>query len=222
MNEIYGNLFNMEITFFGVFIAAVFVFYELVYSKYPLNKFKFLLYNVDLILFSSFIIFSMVTSLLAYFTLSYNVDIVPAYNLNIRKLFSGPHYGILCIFLFCVSIMFFITFVINNIGFLNPRKMVVMLSQNVEKNDIKLFLYKKYGLTSPEEKKRMSTYFPLLASEEVEYTEQQYKIDTLEFQKLLKTTEVVEDPFLMINDMATKAIINYELGSFYEVMLSYE
>jgi len=219
--EFYGSLFNLEITFFGIFIAAMFVFYELVYSKYPLSKFRFLLRNPDLILFTFFILSSMIFSSLAYFCLVYNTDIIPSYNFGLKSIIIGHSYGLFCIFLFVVSILFFITFTINNIGQINPRKIVTMTANNIDNNSIKLYLYKKYGLSSPEESLKRRAIVFLDSSHIEESDDQQLKKDQELYNKYQIKMKNMEDPFLNINDVAAKSIINYEIGTFNEITTSY-
>jgi hypothetical protein len=218
--DFFGSLFNLEITFFGIFIAALFVFYELVYSKYPLSKFKFLLRNSDLILFTIFIVFSILCSSSAYFYLVYDVDMIPDYNFGVTSILSSHFYGLFCIFLFGISILFFFTFVLNNIGQINPRKIVSMTADNIENESISLYLFKLYGIRSPEEALK-HTLFLIDVSEVEDIDEQQLESEEELYNKYLEKIENVDDPFLNINDVAAKSIINYELGTFNEIIKIY-
>jgi hypothetical protein len=147
----YNNLLTIEIMTFGIIIAAIFVFMQIVYSHFSYREVYIIFRNKLLI---TYLIISTLTLL---FTASGSLflsfpqhNYFPQINFNLNETFRNEFAGLGILALFLISIVLFIITIFNNIKFIRPTKIAFLIGEKVKPEQIRDFLIAKYDIPSPD------------------------------------------------------------------------
>lgn len=231
----YNNLFAIEIAVYGIITAVVFVFVQLIYSKYAPPNIKSLFKDISLIGYFIISIFVSVFTATASFLLSLGEhDIFPFLHLYSVQIFTWQYTGILCLVATFLSICCFIIFIYKNFSYLRPGRILLLLTGKIDFSKIRNFLLKRYGVPSPKEdfeelKMRIKTLSDAdeesqkdsKSTEEYEKLKRQQKTDLENYRELKNKVKDANDPLIPIRDMAVKLIRECDLKTLKEVCETY-
>lgn len=216
----YNNLFAIEIAVYGIITAVVFVFVQLIYSKYaPPNIKSFFkdIYLIGYLILSALVsVFTATASLLLSLG---EHDIFPFLHLYSVQIFTWQYTGILCLVAMFLSICFFIIFIYRNFSYLRPGRILLLLTDKIDFLEIRSFLLKRYGVPSPKKDfeglkiriKTLSDTDDSKSTEEYEKLKRQRQTDLGNYRKLKNKVKDANDPLIPIRDMAAKLIRECDL-----------
>jgi len=121
---------------------------------------------------------------------------------------------VVCLLLIFTSIFFFITLIAKNITYLQPHRAIFLLSNSFRYEDIRDYIWRKYGLDSPSDIRFNLTFENKEVSQEK--IENTAKAIEKEITQIKKRTEKSEDPLLAIRDMIVQFIRRSDLSSLTE------
>ena len=139
----YTTCLGIEVAIFSIITAVIFIFIQLIYLNYSYKHIKFIFLSPLSISFfiTSFTVF--IFTILGFLILTLNPNKQSVFT-NMYALIS-----ILSVIFGSVSLFFLIVF--RNFKFLQPSRVLLLSSKNIRYKDLRLFLFKKYGIKSPEE-----------------------------------------------------------------------
>lgn len=228
----YNTLFGIEIAIFGIISAVILVFIQLVYSNYSYRHISHILTNRWLIMYFVFsTVDLLITAAGSYFLSLGRHDIIPSIYFASDIIVSNQFYSLACLLLIFISIAFFITLIVKDITYLQPHRAIFLLLKNTSYDQIKNFLWKKYGLEPPynlrirfagtilEDLKRpKETKKAREARLKRKYQEEDKELKRVEseIEVIKKKVENAEDPLLPIRDMMIQFVKRSDLSSLEE------
>jgi hypothetical protein len=153
----YNNLFTIQVTVFGIIIAAVFVLVQIAAAFSDRHSLRLL---TDRILIIYFILSvpTLVLTATGGLLLSFQKhNFVPFWNLHFRPLLTASWTPALLLFLTGMSVLMFIWFVYRNLRYLHPHRILLLASQSVKPHEIRLFLFNEYGIDPPHEPSHLTS-----------------------------------------------------------------
>lgn len=232
ISDFFNMLFGVEIAVFGIITAVIFVFMQIIYSNFSYRHVKFIFqdfYFRVCVILSIITLFSTATGSLLLSLGNY--DFIPQINFNSINFISENYFALVCLIATFLSIILFLIFFYRNLRYLQPSKILLLISKNINNDKIRKYLFKRYGIRPPEERnyddiilKDTSTgELNKLLEDLLEKAEEKYgyssKIDENskkaerklkehrnKFDKLEKEVKHSIDPFEPIDDIILKAI----------------
>ena len=182
----YSNLLTIEITVFLAVLATIFVFIQLLYSNYSFRYVSYIFKDTILIFY--FIISIVVVAFTSLGVLSiilekYTFIFINTY--SIISVISG----------FFLSICILIIFILNNVKYLRPSTALLLSIRNINYKNIRMFLFKKYGIRSPDEVAMFNFYdnFPSgIEYDSQKSDEEKIDLDKIDFDKLRKSFKLAK------------------------------
>ena len=226
-----NTLLGIEVAIFGIISAVIFVFIQLVYSNYSYKHISHIIKNAWLILFFvSSVLDLILTSFGGYFLSVDSQNIYPKlYSFAVTSI-TNPLYGLTCLILMLVSILFFTILIVKNITYLQPHRAILLLAKNIHYGDVRDFIWRKYDLEPPytlrfrivpyliTEKGSKKTEENRKANQKKKEKEDDKKLLVIEKQikAIKKKTANVEDPLISIRDLMIQFIRRTDLSSLSE------
>lgn len=223
----YNTLFGIEIAIFGIISAVIFVFVQLLFSGYSYKHILHILSDRWLILYFIVSLIDLLMIAVASYYLSLpQTDLFPQVNFQ-TQLLIHPLYAFLCLALIFISVIFFTVAMIKDISYLNPRRALLLIAQDINPSDIKKFLWWKYPLEVPFQLRvNIPLYFVDLDVSEKAYKarirreekKRQAEIKRIEslIAKINAETLNIEDPYRPFRDMMVQFIKKADLSSLQE------
>lgn len=228
----YNTLFGIEIAIFGIISAVILVFIQLIYSNYSYRHIGHILTNRWLLLYFFFSTVDLIiTSAGSYFLSIGPHNIIPGIYFATGIIISNQFYSLSCLLLIFISILFFIILIVKDISYLQPHRAIFLLIENITYNQIRDFLWKKYGLEPPYNL-RFRFVGPILkdikrpnesmkakeARLKKEYQEEDKELKKVEAEiaVIIKRVGLSEDPLLPIRDMMIQFVKKSDLNSLEE------
>lgn len=228
----YNTLFGIEIAIFGIISAVILVFIQLIYSNYSYKHISHILTNHWLLLYFLFSTIDLfITSAGSYFlSLDYH-NIVPGIYFATDIILMNQFYSLFCLLLIFISIFFFIILIVKDITYLQPHRAIFLLLKNTTYDQIRDFLWKKYGLEPPynlkfrfvnsifnEIKKPKESKRAKEARLKKEYQEEGKELKGIEtkIEAIKNKVKLSEDPLLPIRDMMIQFTKKSDLSSLQE------
>ena len=137
---------------FGIIIATIFVFIQIINFNYSYRLVKHII--KDGLLISYFIISIFVLGATAIGSFSQSIgthDLFPGINFRINYYYSNQYFILALLSLFFISIILFFVLAALNFRNLRPSKILLISEKSIRYNDIRFFLFKKYGINRPKE-----------------------------------------------------------------------
>lgn len=148
----YNNLFAIEIAVFGIIAAAIFVFLQIVYSRFSYREVHAIFKNRLLVLY---LIISTITLLLTVagsLILSFpGLDPILGANLVVRDVLQDWVVAFSLLVSFLLSLTLLIVFIVSNIRYIRPSRVALLISKGIGKDQIRDFLLRKYGIPAPDD-----------------------------------------------------------------------
>jgi hypothetical protein len=239
----YGTLFATEFTIWGVIAAVIFVFIQIIYATFSSNELIYIYKNIFFKLYIFIGICSLILCTIGFLCSSYP-EIFLWINFDMFSTIISPGFAYSSILMFFISIGLFLLWVMTNIGYLHPTKMLLLSKNSITHDQLSKFLLKKYGLQPPSEVAtfiRISGYMgdKILSKG---YTaemglgnlspdeKRDYELKKIEFkeaelkysQKIIKIKKEAEnnsDPFIPINTVAIRSIEKYDISTLNDIKL---
>lgn len=228
----YNTLFGIEIAIFGIISAVILVFIQLVYSNYSYRHISHILANRWLKLYFVFsTIDLLITSAGSYFLSLGHHDIFPGIYLGTDLIITNQFYALVCLLLIFLSISFFIILIVKDITYLQPHRAIFLLLKNTTYDQIKEYLWKKYGLEPPynlrirfagtildDLKRPKETKKAREARLKKQYQKEDEELKRVEAEIKVINARVqnAEDPLLPIRDMMIQFVKRADLSSLEE------
>jgi len=228
----YNVLFGIEIAIFGIISAVILVFIQLIYSNYSYRHISHILTNRWLLLYFFFsTVDLLITSAGSYFLSLGSHNIIPGIYFATDVIISNQFYSLACLLLIFISILFFIILIVKDISYLQPHRAIFLLLKNTTYNQIRDFLWKKYGLEPPynlrfrfvgsilENRKRhkeSKKAKEVRLKKEYQEEDKELKRVEAEIDVIIKRVEHSEDPMLPIRDMIIQFVKKSDLSSLEE------
>jgi hypothetical protein len=231
----YSGLFTVEIAIFGIIVAAIFVFLQIVYSQFSYREVYGIFKNVFLILF---IVISIITILLTAFG-SLLLSFPELYSTSVAGIMQNWPVALTLLVLFLLSLALFIIFTFSNISYIRPSRIALLISKKMKTKQIKDYLLNKYGILPPvdwlfisrpieilamqstkndtDERQELSEDELALGGSEKHQIEKQLSDYQKTYEKVKKEIEHIKDPMEPLNALMIRAINNVDLGTINEV-----
>lgn len=234
----YNTLFGIEVTVFGIIFATIFVFVQLVFSKFSHRQLTYIFLDKFLILYLVISLLNIALTVGGSYFLSLPAhNFLPWFDLNTNVIVSSPIYVLICVILFFISIGIFGFIVANNLPYLSPKTILILYSKKIQYKQIRDFLLNKYGVSIPYKYEvfRYSKYTSMLseieATDEKEIekirkeTDKKAKKDKKIYDDIVsksKETEIevsnAEDPLLPLSELTSSLIVNLDSHSLQEAV----
>jgi len=224
----YTTTLGIEIAIFSIITAVIFVFMQLIYLNYSYKHLGFIFITP---LFISFFILSFLTFIITAFGFL-SIFFTPENEIQI--FLSNIYVFIAILVMIIASISIFFIFVFKKIRFLQPSKALFISSGNIKFNNLRLFLFKKYGIKSPEdlsfidfiqnpkyelkesdqEQKnldKIDTGKLIISIKEFKEQDPNYKIYLKKYRKLKNKSDLAFNPLEPVNDIIFKSIVKLDI-----------
>jgi hypothetical protein len=146
----YGNLFSIQISMFGILVATVFVFVQLVVSSFSPEPLKFLFRNWWLRLYATSSIVSIGWTAIAYTSLSVGShDFFPSVDFRSSQILTSPVTILLTLAFFFAPAVLFFFLVYSIVGLLQPREVMARLIDGIDLHDLRSYLHREFGIPEP-------------------------------------------------------------------------
>ena len=146
----YNTLLTIEVAVIGIIVAAIFVFVQLVYSRFSYKEVRQILLDPSLI---AFLILSAAvlgfTSLASLSLALGSHDFFPRFNFNTRAWITDPHILLSLSILLLATALLFLLLIARNLKFLHPGNLLAFSSRTWKKDYVKKYLFNKYGIPEP-------------------------------------------------------------------------
>ena len=152
LSSLYNTLFSIEIMVFGIITAVVFVFIQIININFSYRLIKYIIRNSLLVIY--FIISGIVllATALGSFLMSIGAhDLFPSIYFGADFYFLNQYFILALLVFFFLSIILFLVFVAVNFRYLRPSKILLISEKAIRYREIRLFLLKKNGISSPDE-----------------------------------------------------------------------
>ncbi len=150
-SSFFNNLFFIEISLFGIILAAFFVFLQMAYNQYSTNLIKIILFQKMNIVYTIFILVHLFITAIVSFKLSFpSHDFIPCYNFNFVDML--PHqYTLFIIFILFLGIIMWTIY----LGHYYSKRLAHsnvcnFIADRFSGKDIKYYILQKNASPSPE------------------------------------------------------------------------
>ena len=219
--DFYNTLFGIEVAIFGIISAVIFVFVQLVFSTYSYKHIGHIVKDKWLVLFTVFSISDLImTSVASYFLSLGKHDLIPGLYLYTQVIITNPYYPLICLLSIFISLGFFAKLILNDLSYLQPRRALLLLSQDIAYVQIRDYLWKKFPLSVPYNIRVRFTLFEELKKpkKKAKSSKKQKDLDkeelriTTEITRINSKVKYAEDPFLPFRDMVITSIKKSDLS----------
>lgn len=229
----YTTTLGIEIAIFSIITAVIFVFMQLVYLNYSYKHLGFIFVT------PLFIIFSISSVITFLFTAFGFLSIFLNKESKIQIFFSNIYIFIGILVMIIASISIFFLFVYKKFKFLQPSKALLLSGNNIKFQDLRLFLFKKYGIKSPEDLSFMDisrnykydlketnqkqvntnnidTDELTTAVKKIKEQDPNYKIYLKKYKELKNKSNSAFNPLEPVNDIIFKSIVKLDIKTVIE------
>lgn len=250
MASFYNNLLSIEMTFLGIAIASVFVFIQIAHSnnsiKQYLNLFKDWKFLLGVILSSATVILTLCGS---FFLSIEKHNYFKGYYFKTRlflngseDVFFGISFPVIIVLFFIISISILSYFIYKNIKYIKPEEVLSIIEKGFKKSSLDNFLYKKYGISNPENTFRFNIILTDTSGKKISIdkktenednqSEEEFKKEKLnnkdKYDKIIFLSKNSDDPLIDIKDIIVKSINTYDyplfrssIDLFFKISLEY-
>ena len=151
ITSFYNNLFAVEIAVFGIIVAVIFVFLQIVYSQFSYREVYGIFKNIFLIPFLIIGVLTLLLTATGTLLLSFpELNPILGNDLAVKDILRnwGMAFSILSSFL--LSLVLFIVFTLRNISYIRPSRITLLISKKVKREQIRDYLLNKYGIPAPD------------------------------------------------------------------------
>ncbi len=214
-----NTLLTIEVALFGISAATIIVFLQLAYSNLTSRQITAVFHQVSLriylILYSIFGLLTLAITVIGSLRTAYpQSDLLPGVDLG-SSFFISFDAMILSYSLMFLSTLFFLLLVRSGVSYLQPSSFLALFTSKVDFESIRLFLFRKYGIQSPDKAEYHKNVLDTLPEERRSQIIQQYKEDgklelsqdetrTLE-EHATKEAETLEADLRMFNRLVESA-----------------
>jgi len=150
LSNFYNNMFAIEIAVYGIIAATMFVFVQMFHAQFSYRQIGLAFKNIWLILYVALSSLTMIFTAAASLELSLpSHNFLPWWDVGSRALFVNEFTPLLLLIVFFASIIVCVVFVIRNLRYLHPSRVLLLIGESIRNEDIKNFLLKKFGVPLP-------------------------------------------------------------------------
>lgn len=145
----YSNLFNLNISVFSVTFGIILVFLQIAHAQYSVEYLKFLVRDKAIRFYFLTSLLAVVLTAFLYFISAFQISFTVS---KVESLWfiSRPLIALIPIVLLLVNLAIFVfVLVVRNIQNLLPSKAILITISQIKTNDIRDFIWKKYGIDKP-------------------------------------------------------------------------
>lgn len=227
--DFYNNILAIEIIVFGIVSAAIFVFIQLIYSTFSYGNIKSIFKDGWLLLFGLFNITGLFLTASASLSLALdNHDFLPKLDLGSRTLVASQHWAGFSVLTLLLSIFFIAMFVLKNLSYLNPSRVLLLYAGSIKYKQIRDFIFKKFGVADPKQFELIAGQWRQALEPEgghVEPTEDDIAQAEKELRRRVRKKERIErqikdktDPLIPVTSLIVSLIKKTDLKSLEEAV----
>lgn len=237
LSAFYNNLLTIQVTVFGIIAAAIFVLVQISHSTFNGRHSLRLLRDRYLIAYLISTGIALVLTAIASLMLSLDRhDFVSSFNFQSRAILVNIWTPAALLFLTGLSVMIFICFVVLNLAYLHPHRVLLLSAQGITPEQVRLFLFHEYGLDPPIQTARLipgaliwhalpvgedepedsSTHTEQLHQEIID-TQRSYRKDIDHYNELRLAETNVTDPLDIAYAVTIRAVQNMDFHTLKEV-----
>lgn len=148
--DLYKFIFNLEMALLGIVSACLFVFVQLIYTRFPSREIRRISSMKLLYIFLFIIISSLAISAIGSFLLSLGKhDFFKNYDFGLKVILEDPGFLLLNFLLFTSSIILSVFVIKYASRYLQSNTLIKAASKSITYKEILNFLFQKYGLQMP-------------------------------------------------------------------------
>ncbi len=210
----YNTLLTIEITLFGIFLASVLIFIQIVYSRFPEIQIKRVWKDIQIIL----LLFSFLITILLIAMGSVSLS---QYHNPLFPFVTDIWYVVICTLLIFLQLVQFIILIFTISKYLSPDKFLLFLGKKIKYKDLQDYLWSKYEFN---ENEASSLFADIVTgsnmNEKTEINEEETKENlkdkkqSAQYQKTVKEIKAkvtgTQDPFSPLEKVCIKAIQEYD------------
>jgi hypothetical protein len=237
LSAFYNNLLTIQVTVFGIIAAAIFVLVQLAHSTFSGRHNLRVLRDPYLIAYLISTGVALLLTAIASLLLSLDRhDFISSFNLRSRLIVTSNWTPAALLSLTGISVMIFICFVVLNLAYLHPHRVLLLAAQAIKPEQVRLFLFHEYGLDPPFQSARLvpaallEHILPFRKDEqedpssnaeqlhkEIIDTQKAYRQDLDHFNELRIIATKATDPLDIVYAITVRAFQNMDFNTLKEV-----